>query len=281
MNETHARPKPSSTPESGTGGPLEAAGRAPAFPGSERDVPILGVPISDWTMEEALAWVESLLVAGGGPTHPVFFANAHTLNLACEDPGYREVLCSAERVFGDGTGVRWAARILHGHRLRDNVNGTDLVPELFRRFAGRGFRYYLLGASEAANARAAAHAREAFPGWELAGHHHGYLDDAGSQAAIERINAVKPHLLMVGMGNPLQERWLARHREQLDVRVCMGTGGLFDYWAGDLDRAPAWVRRLGFEWLHLLRRQPAKARRYVLGNPVFLARLIRARWFSR
>lgn len=245
-----------------------------------RTLSLLDVPVVDLTMAQALADLDRLLSGPPGASHPIFFVNAHTLNLAWEDAGYRAVLRSAHRVFGDGTGVRWAARILHGLRLRDNVNGTDLVPALFAALRDRGFRYYLLGASAEAIERAAAHAREAFPGWQLAGYHHGYLDDESSLPVIDAINAAQPHLLLVGMGNPKQERWLAQHRDRLDVRVCMGTGGLFDYWAGDLDRAPAWVRRLGAEWVHLLLRQPRKLRRYLLGNPLFLWRLVRVRWLG-
>jgi N-acetylglucosaminyldiphosphoundecaprenol N-acetyl-beta-D-mannosaminyltransferase len=82
--------------------------------------------------------------------------------------------------------------------------------------------------------------------------------------------------LLVGMGNPLQERWIHDHEAALDVPVMMAVGGLFDHWAGNLRRAPAFVRRLGFEWLQLLLQQPHKFPRYALGNPMFLART--ARW---
>lgn len=225
-------------------------------------------------MEDALARVEAWMRDPGGRTRAVFFVNANTLNLACDDPAYRDVLRSADVVYGDGTGVRWAARALHGVRLADNVNGTDFVPKLFATRAGRGYRYYLLGGTDAMNERAAAVARERFTGWELAGRHHGYLDTAtANDAVVASINAAAPHVLLVGMGNPAQERWIAAHRDRLRVPVCLGIGGLFAYWSGDLDRAPDWLRRVGFEWVHLLVRQPRKSGRYLFGNPLFLARV--------
>jgi N-acetylglucosaminyldiphosphoundecaprenol N-acetyl-beta-D-mannosaminyltransferase len=243
---------------------------------------VLGVPVSDLSMDDAIAYLERILVnQPRSAPHAVFFVNAHTLNLACEDPSFREVLCSAHRVFGDGTGVRWAVRWLHGHRLKDNVNGTDVVPLLFSRLGGRGLSYFLLGNTAERIERAAAHARQAFPGWRQAGFHHGYLGETGSPAhaeAVAKINASGADMLLVGMGNPKQEQWIARHLPQLAVPLCMGTGGLFDYWVGDLVRAPAWVRRVGFEWLHLVIHQPHKSRRYFLGNPLFLARVARSRW---
>jgi N-acetylglucosaminyldiphosphoundecaprenol N-acetyl-beta-D-mannosaminyltransferase len=76
------------------------------------------------------------------------------------------------------------------------------------------------------------------------------------------------------MGNPLQEQWIDRHLDQLRVPLCLGTGGLFDHWAGNLRRAPRWVRRLGYEWVQLLMQQPHKWRRYLLGNPAFLWRMV-------
>jgi N-acetylglucosaminyldiphosphoundecaprenol N-acetyl-beta-D-mannosaminyltransferase len=208
-----------------------------------------------------------------GRTRAVHFVNAATLNLACDDPSYRAVLCSADAIYGDGSGVRTAARWIHGVRLMDNVNGTDFVPQLLTSRAGRGYRCFLLGGTEEMNARAADFVRERFPGFEVAGRHHGYLaDDASSERAVAAINAAAPHVLLVGMGNPIQERWIERWRKELRVPVCLAIGGLFAYWSGDLDRAPAWMRRFGIEWVHLLVHQPRKAGRYLLGNPLFLFR---------
>jgi N-acetylglucosaminyldiphosphoundecaprenol N-acetyl-beta-D-mannosaminyltransferase len=133
-----------------------------------------------------------------------------------------------------------------------------------------------LGAARDSIDSAAQVARRRFDGWKLAGHHHGYVHDGGSEAVIDEINAANVDLLLVGMGNPLQERWIHRHQSQLKVPLVVGVGGLFDYWAGSLARAPNWVRKLGSEWIHLLVRQPHKWRRYLLGNPKFLYRMTRA-----
>lgn len=250
----------------------EACGRA--------TMSVLGVPVHDLTVEEALTDLTSLL-QDRSRAHAVFFVNAHTLNQACEVPGFRAVLCSADRVYGDGTGVRWATRILHGRALRDNVNGTDVVPLLFARLAGRGLRYFLLGNTDERIQRAAEHAQQAFPGWTLAGCHHGFLQEQDHADVVAKINSADPDLLLVGKGNPKQEQWIARHLSQLHAPLCMGVGGLFDYWVGDLVRAPGWMRRLGHEWFHLLLQQPHKARRYLIGNPLFLWRVLRSRWSGR
>lgn len=241
-------------------------------------LPILGVDIIDATLDEAVgALAQEIEVYDGNTSRSVYFVNAHTLNLASENPQYRQTLARGDYVFGDGTGVRWAARLLHSRRLRDNVNGTDLVPRLFAATAGRGYRYYLLGAMPEVIERAARRCKALFPGWTFAGCHHGYLDLEAERRVVDEINALHCQMLLVGMGNPLQEAFIARNRGRLRVPLLLGTGGLFTYWSGDLQRAPAWVRRAGSEWLYLMLVQPHKFKRYALGNPLFLGRVARSR----
>lgn len=237
-------------------------------------VSILGINITNFSTKEAISLIENLCIGQDETTAPIYIVNAHTLNLAAEHPDYHAVLSGAYRVFGDGTGVRWAAR-QRRVQLKDNLVGTDLVPDLFAATAGRGYRYFLLGASAESIEDAAQHCNRSFTGWELAGYSHGYLDEEESQQVIARINAAQPHLLLVGMGNPLQEQWIHKYRDQLRVPAAIGVGGLFDHWSGNLSRAPLWVRKLGYEWLQLLCQQPHKWRRYILGNPKFLYRMTR------
>ncbi|HUT12674.1 MAG TPA: WecB/TagA/CpsF family glycosyltransferase [Thermoguttaceae bacterium] len=249
---------------------------------SDRSLTVLGVNITDVTKPRALELLEELILQYDGRTRSVFFVNAHTLNLAAADEQYRAALDSADCVFGDGTGVRWASR-LHGHRVKDNLNGTDLIPEFLHAAAGRGYRYFLLGADDQTIRRAAGYADETFWGWTPAGFHHGYLTDPEMTAElIHRINRARPHLLLVGMGNPVQEQWIHRHRHELQVPLCIAVGGLFDFWGENFSRAPRWLRNLGHEWIWRLLQQPGnKARRYLIGNPLFLARILREQWQIR
>lgn len=234
-----------------------------------RKVTVLGVSITDDTPDNALAHMDAMM-ARPEPS-VLFFVNAHTLNLASAIPAYRDVLNSADAVFGDGTGVRWAA-LCRGYRLKGNLNGTDLVPTYLRR--QDGLRCFLLGSTIERVSWAARHVADDYPTCRVVGHHHGYLNETNEEAAIEAINASHADLLLVAMGNPLQERWIARNRHRVSVKLCVGVGGLFEYWAGQLDRAPDWMRRHGVEWLHIMRRQPWKARRYLVGNPAFIARML-------
>jgi N-acetylglucosaminyldiphosphoundecaprenol N-acetyl-beta-D-mannosaminyltransferase len=234
-----------------------------------RRVDIIGITFLDMAFDEALA--ELARVLDDRVPRTVNFANAATLNLAAADSGYRDTLNAADYMFGDGTGVRWAAA-LRGVKLQSNLNGTDLMPALIRQRPG--IRVFLLGGTEELIAQTARRFPEHFPSAEVAGSHHGYFDHADSSEVIERINAAQPDLLLVGFGNPLQEQWIATHRGRLKVPLTAGVGGLFSYWAGTLIRAPELYRRLGMEWVHILLKQPHKARRYLLGNPLFLLRMM-------
>jgi N-acetylglucosaminyldiphosphoundecaprenol N-acetyl-beta-D-mannosaminyltransferase len=239
---------------------------------------LLGVRIHNLTRRQAVERLDEAIGRRDGRTTTVFFVNAHTLNLAADDPDYRAVLNRGDLVLADGTGVRWAAR-LQGVRVAENLNGTDFAPALFESTVGRDYSYFLLGADAATIPRAADYARQSFQGWSQAGFHDGYLtDDAATERVIERIHAARPDVLLVGMGNPIQERWIMRNLLRLEVPVCMGVGGLFDFWAGNVRRAPRWIRRMGQEWAWRLVEQPRqKARRYLIGNPLFLARVLRRR----
>lgn len=240
-----------------------------------QEVRILGVRFDDLTLESALARLQGTARGPAGST--VVFPNAATLNLASGSHEYRDVLNASTFVFGDGTGVRWAAR-MRGVRLRANLNGTDVIPALLK--ATPGLRVYLLGGTEEVNAAAAAYAERSFP-VEIAGRHHGYFDLSDGADVLAAIAAGAPDLLLVGFGNPLQEEWIARNRSALRVPLTAGVGGLFGFWAGTRTRAPGLARRLGVEWVDILVREPHKAGRYLLGNPTFLLRAVRARAADR
>jgi N-acetylglucosaminyldiphosphoundecaprenol N-acetyl-beta-D-mannosaminyltransferase len=240
---------------------------------------VLGVHILNVCKQRGIEMLAEVLRRRDGRAQSVFFVNAHTLNLAAADPRYREVLNTGDFVFGDGTGVRWAAR-LNGSCMADNLQGTDFTPSFLKATANQEFSYFMLGGNESTIAQAARYAEENFPGWRLAGYHHGYLQSPElNTTVIDAINAARPDLLLVGMGNPLQERWIQAQLGRLDASLCLGIGGLFDFWAGNVSRAPVWLQKAGHEWIWRLFQQPSdKARRYLLGNPLFLARIIADRF---
>lgn len=231
---------------------------------------LLGVGIDDLAFADAVALMRTALA---GPDRcTLFFVNAHTLDLAAGRPEDQAVLDGADFVFGDGTGVRWAMR-WRGVRLRGNLNGTDLLPALFAAAGTDGRSCFLLGDRPAVVAAAAAAIGRRFPGWRVVGQHHGFLDAASDAHVRAEIAAAKPDLLLVGMGNPLQERWIAAEGD-LPVRLVVGVGALFGYMSGNHRRAPPALRRFGMEWLFVLIVQRHKWHRYLVGAPRFLFRVL-------
>lgn len=236
-----------------------------------RVVRIVGIDVVDQEMDGAVAELQSIIHERAG-CRSLFFVNANTLNLAIDDQAYARMLNGSDLVFGDGTGVRWAAR-LRGVRLRANLNGSDVVPALL--VAIPGLRVFLLGGTDDVNARAAAGLARQYD-VEVVGRHRGWLDVTEDGPVIKLINSAAPDLLLVGFGNPDQEEWIARHRAELRVPLVAGTGGLFGFWAGSRVRASPFTRRIGMEWVDTMIREPHKARRYLLGNPKFLYRMVRS-----
>lgn len=207
----------------------------------------------------------------------ITYINAMCVNQAADDADYRACLRSADLVYADGQAIVWAARWL-GSPVPERVNAGDFFTEFCRRCARENLSLFLLGSPEGRAARAAEVLQRAAPGLRIAGTHHGFLTPELSAQVVAAINAARPDLLVVGMGVPQQERWLWAHWDQLEVPVAWCVGALFDYLAGAFPRAPRWMRRLGLEWLFRLALEPRRLwRRYLLGNPRFVWRVLRRR----
>ncbi len=201
----------------------------------------------------------------------VYFANAHTMVTASKNPRLSEALEQSDLLLADGSGVRWGSALL-GTPLVHNLNGTDLVPALCKTGATKGLSVYLLGGKPGVAEEAAAKLTKAYPGLVIAGTQDGYFSQQNSQQVLESIRAARPHLLLVGMGVPLQEIWIHQHASQLPGITCMGVGGLFDFVAERVVRAPSLFRAVGMEWVWRLAMEPTRLwRRYIIGNFVFLA----------
>lgn len=140
----------------------------------------------------------------------------------------------------------------------------------------RGYRLFLLGGEEGLAKRASVKALEQYPGLQIIGTHHGYFDVADRQI-IATINSRRSDILWVGMGDPRQVLWAEAVRERLEVGLVVTCGGMFKVIAGELKRASFGWRQRGFEWLYRLAQEPQTWRRYLLGVPAFVARVLAQR----
>lgn len=209
-------------------------------------------------------------------TRRVMYVNAHVVNQSTVTPGLGDALRRADLVYCDGYGVRLAARVLNmpvPHRM----TGADWIWGLATLCELAGQPIYLLGSEPPIAREAADRLRRTYPGLDVVGAHHGFfdLDSPHNERVIEHINAHGPRIVLVGMGTPKQELWVDRYAERLDGAVVWTVGALFDYVSGRIPRAPRWLADNGLEWIFRLAIEPHRMwRRYLLGNPVFLSRVL-------
>jgi N-acetylglucosaminyldiphosphoundecaprenol N-acetyl-beta-D-mannosaminyltransferase len=215
--------------------------------------------VDDVTHAEALA--RCVALAEERQPRYVVTPNPEFVVVARRDPELRRILNAADLSIPDGGGLLLAAR-LWGQPLREQVRGTDLVHLLAAVGAPAGQRWFLLGGAPGVAEAAARALLERYPGLQIAGTAAGSpapADDAAARAAIRA--AAPVDILLVAYGAPGQELWMARNLAALPVAVSIGVGGVLDYLAGRVRRAPAWVRGLGLEWLFRLLVQPWRWRR--------------------
>jgi N-acetylglucosaminyldiphosphoundecaprenol N-acetyl-beta-D-mannosaminyltransferase len=234
---------------------------------------LLHTRLDNVTFAEALERTRVLLNESSKST--IFFLNIDCLYKATHDPEYRAILNSAQLVLADGVGLSLSAR-LWGCRIKDNCNGTDFCPELIRFAADCGYKVFLLGGLNGVADGAAEALKRIYPTLKIAGTQNGYFDS--DEVVIERVNRSGADILLVALGVPLQEKWLARNRDRLDPRLCLGVGALLDYWSGRIPRAPVGLRMLRLEWLWRIGMEPRRLwKRYLRDDMKFLMFLVKQR----
>ncbi len=213
----------------------------------------------------------------------IVFANAHVVNTALTDAGYLASVQSADRIYADGSGMALAAKI-NGKALIDNVNGTDMFALLCADCVAAGQTIFLLGGKPGVAGRAAQTIADFGMGAAIAGTHHGYFTrgSADEDRVIGQINASGAGIVLVGFGVPEQDRWTLTNAARLDAPVVAGVGGLFDFFAGEVARSPKFMRTVGCEWVWRLAMEPRRmAKRYLIGNAVFIGHALREAWTTR
>ncbi len=233
------------------------------------DIPIDLAQPAD-LLDTISAWASELR------TRRVMYVNAHVVNQSRATPGLGEALRRADLVYCDGYGVRLAARVLK-RPVPHRMTGADWIWSLAGLCELAGHRLYLLGSEPPFAQRAAERLRQLYPRLDVVGAHHGFfeLDSPHNERVIEDINGHEPRIVLVGMGTPKQELWVDRYADQLGGVVVWTVGALFDYVAGHIPRAPHLLADNGLEWIFRLAIEPQRMwRRYLLGNPVFLKRVL-------
>lgn len=182
---------------------------------------------------------------------------------ARKDTEYLKVIKSADLVTPDGAGILWATNFLR-YPLLERVTGIDIVKGACKLAVKKGYSLYLLGSLPGVAHEAGQKLISDYPGLKIVGSHHGYFANKEEEAeSIKEIRKKRPDVLLVGMGVPIQEKWIARNLYRLNVPVSMGVGGSFDVLSGRIPRAPLWMQRHGMEWIYRLIKQPKRVFRVI------------------
>ena len=237
-------------------------------------------PIHRISMEYAAVLVtEVLLHRGEYPPLTIVGPNAHLVTLAEKNDRFAAAMQAAHLAVPDGISVVWAARLLAAP-IPERVTGGDLMERMCAEAAHYGFRVFFLGGLPGAAVMAAHNLRLRYPGLTICGT---YCPPAGFERSgqelermLQEINAAEADLLCVAFGAPKQEIWMQENRGRLRVGAILPVGAAFDTQAGLRRRAPAWIQRLGLEWMFRLAMEPRRLwRRYLIGNAEFVALVLR------
>lgn len=248
-------------------------------PSAPDKVTILGIPLTNLTMEEAIDTILERL-DGDRPTQ-ICFVNADCANIAYRNPAYLDVLRRADFCFADGIGLKLAGKLL-AQEIRQNVNGTDLFPRLCEALAASDKGLFLLGARPGVAEDVVRWVEQNHPKTAVLGLQHGYFQAEEESSVLERMRSSGADLLLVAFGAPRQDLWIHQHLPETNAKVAMGVGGLFDFYSGRMPRAPQWMREMGMEWLYRLMQEPGRMwKRYLVGNGLFLFRVLWERISSR
>ena len=227
-------------------------------------IDVVGVGFDSLTMDEAVARARDLMAERRAAY--VVTPNPEIVMLCREDPAAMQAVQGADLVLPDGIGVIYGAKIL-GTPLRAKLPGIDFASALMAQMGQEGKSVFLLGAKPGVADAAAEKMRARFPGLVIAGTNDGYFQD--DDPVVEKINAAQPDLLLVCLGAPKQELFMAKYGEATGCHLLMGLGGSMDIFAGVAQRAPEFYCKHNLEWFYRLIKNPSRIGR-MMKLPLFL-----------
>ena len=238
-----------------------------------KTIDILGVNVDSITFAGALDKAEALVRTEG--VSMIFTPNPEIVMCAKNDAELQSILNSADLCTADGIGVVYASKII-GNPVPERVAGFDLVCALLERMSKTGEGVFLFGAKPGVAETAKVKMEEKYPGIVISGTHDGYFKPEDEDKIVEEINASGAKLLLVCLGAPKQEKWIAKNRNRLNVNLCMGVGGTLDVFAGTAKRAPEIFIKLNLEWAYRVLKNPSRIGRFA-ALPKFVIEVLKNR----
>jgi len=235
----------------------------------EGQMPLMGVPVSPLSFKGTMDYIYKSIELGE-KLH-VVTANPEMLMYGRKNRAFRELLNRTGLNTVDGAGIRIGYRLKYGRKV-EKAPGVEIMNALLKESRERGVRIFMIGSKPEVIGKAAAAAAALPEAPVIAGYHHGYIRDIDPQELIAKINEARPHVVLAGMGSPMQEQWIADNLGKIDASVFIGVGGSFDVLGGVAARAPEWMQTHGLEWLYRLSKDPSRLGRMSV-LPVYLMRV--------
>ncbi len=222
--------------------------------------PILNIWVDDCTMETALRQVDSFIKSNTG-LKTIFASNPEKNYSVPENKILYDSFKNADLLIPDGIGMVLAANFLHGAQIK-RVPGCELMQNICKLAADKGYKIFIYGAKEEVNKSAAEEIQRTYPSVKISGRQNGYLSEEKMDGLIKRINESEAQILFLALGSPRQEMWISKYRHQLtNIKVCQGIGGTLDVLAGNVKRAPEIYCNMGLEWFYRLISEPKRIKR--------------------
>lgn len=250
---------------------------------SPKFIDILGLKISNVRKDEILKAIEAFIEKN--KPHAIFTPNVDIIVKAKRDIDFASVLRKADMLIPDGMGIVYGSYIL-GSPIREMVGGRRLVPDLCKLAAEKGWKLYLFGAQNGIANLARKNLEARYPGLVIkeacSPSSNFQIEGQENEEIIADINLKAPEILLVGLGSPKGPKWIIKNKSKLKVSLAMDVGGTFDILAGVRSEPPAWVPRLGLEWLFRLLEQPGYVwKRYLIDDPIFFWWVLKEKYRKR
>ena len=234
-------------------------------------VRILGVDIDNIDIDEAGKITKELVETSNKTCKIVVAPNTEFIMMAQKDEEFFDVLKSADLATPDSVGIMLGGKF-QKKPFKQRIPGQAYFRKVLEIGEKENWSFYLLGGKDDVPKIAAENLKKIYPNINIVGYHEGFFELEGEEIVIKEFNRLKPYVFFVAMGAPLQEKWIAKYKNDLKVDIAAGQGGTFDYEAGKIKRAPKIFQKLCIEWLWRLILQPSRIIR-MLALPVYLFKI--------
>ncbi|MCK5003963.1 MAG: WecB/TagA/CpsF family glycosyltransferase [Candidatus Aminicenantes bacterium] len=246
-----------------------------------KKVNVLGINVTTASLDELNDFTKNTLKENLKKV--ILYTNIHGMNLTGKYEWMTDLFNRSDVVLCDGAGILWGSKIL-GSKIKERISLTDWGWVLSEILEETGHSLFLLGSSPDIVDRAVKGLLDRFPGLKISGSYHGFYDFEGkdNSEVINKINSSGTDVLLVGMGMPIQEKWILDNASNLNVKFIITCGAAFNYFAGVQKRCPLWISRIGLEWFHRFLHEPRRLfSRYFPGNFTFFLRIFRQKFSGK